>query len=176
MNYNCVQIQYLELLEKKTVVWPEIVPHTLTHSGSESALGHAKTVRGTSGVLCFGHGQPSISSLHLTLLWRHELLQFLRLGQSLFGGCHSLHDQFQSATSSSHLSVQDSAWKQMSVTPPLTSSSFSWWGGGLHAYRPSLCLCVCPQTLPLASPFSTPTHHRSHPPHHQVHSTMMLFL
>lgn len=69
----------------------------------------------------------------------------------------------------------------MSVTPPLNPPpppSFSWWGGGwwwgVVAYRLSLCLCVCPQILPLTSPFSTPTHHRSHPSHHKVHSTMML--
>lgn len=49
----------------------EIVAHivyTMTICDSELVLGHAKPVRGTSGVLCFGHGQPSISSLHLTSL------------------------------------------------------------------------------------------------------------
>lgn len=134
---------------------------TLTLLSSARAFAHAKSVRGTSEVLCFGHRQPRISSLHLTSLWRHELLQILRLGQSLFEGCHSLHDQFQSATSPSHLSAQEYAWKQMSVTPPLTLSSFSSWGvgrgGGAFAYRLSLCLCVCP---PIPA-----SHHRDlHPP------------
>lgn len=59
---------------------------SLTLCGPETTLAHARSVKGTSGVLCFGHGQPSISSLHLTSLWRHELLQILRLGQSLFEG------------------------------------------------------------------------------------------
>lgn len=81
----------------------------LTLRGPESSLARAKSVRRTSGVPCFGRGLPSISSLHLTSLWRHELLQILRLGQSLFEGptrcCHSLHDQYQSASGPSHLIV-----------------------------------------------------------------------
>lgn len=42
-------------------------------------------------------------------------------------------------------------------------------GGGRAAYRWSLGLCVYPLS-------ATPTHHRSHPPFHQVQSTMMLCL
>lgn len=55
----------------------------------------------------------------------------------------------------------------------LHSLSLEGWGGSLLT-KPGF-MCVCPQNLPLTL-FSTPTHPRSHPPHHQVHSTMMPLL
>lgn len=128
------------------------------------------------GCCVFRHGQASISSLHRTSLWRHELLQILRFGQSLFEACHSLHDQFQSSTGSSHLKYAQLCMITNVRHPAIHSLFILWvWWGGVVPYRLSLSLCVCPQNLPL-TPVSTPTHLRSHPPHRQVHSTMMLLL
>ncbi len=74
---------------------------------------------------------------------------------------HSLHDQYQSATGPfSHVSV----CMKTNVYHPLPSPSLHSLGEvGGAAYRRSLCLCVCPQTLPHASPFCH-THPSQIPP------------
>lgn len=80
-----------------------------------------------------------ISSLHLTSLWKHELLQILRLRQSPFDGptrcCHHLQDQYQSGhwpfrVNCVRICIKTNGWG-LQMTP---------------------VLCLCAQTLSLSFP------------------------
>lgn len=134
---------------------------------------------GTPVVLCFGHSQPCISLLHLTSLWRHELLHILRLGQSLCEGPNS-----PLALSTRPLPIYHWPWPFNRVcicmkrnvchsVTPHSHPSFPWWGGGGKCLETRPVFIVVPLDPALSD---TPTNHRSSLPLHQVHSTMMLFL
>lgn len=75
---------------------------------------------------------------------------------------------------------RESACMKTNVCHPLTPPSFPWSRerGRVRKDEDWLCVFMCVPPRPCPSPplSATPTHHRSYPPLHQVHSTMMLFL
>lgn len=115
------------------------------------------------------HGQADISSLHLTPLWKRELLQIFGVlteppTTAAPAGPHT-HSTHTSPSSNRASQCVKMFPKQMSVTPPLRPRERK--RGREEDW---------PHSPDAAPPTSTPTRSNSHFPFHQVHSTVILFL